>query len=225
MPAKPSNGFTLTELCTVVAVIFLVASLLIPAVEQAKGKIRDTLCLHNLHQWGIATFVYATEHDGYLPDDGAPNPGPTTTNLGWYIQLPRQMGIPRYHGMAWRTNPALKPDWSVWICPDNPRRSNGRNLFHYCLNQHVNGTGRHNQPTRLSNIQQPSKRVWLFDSKNLPAVGSWSYLHTNLHGGGAQVLFLDGHAARFSKRDYWDFTSGHVRIDFGELIWIPSVGH
>jgi hypothetical protein len=32
-----------------------------------------------------------------------------------------------------------------YLCRGNPCRSNGNNLFHYCLNEHVNGLGSGNQ--------------------------------------------------------------------------------
>jgi hypothetical protein len=41
-----------------------------------------------------------------------------------------------------------------YVCYGNTRRSNGNNLFHYCLNEHVNGIGTGNQ-TKLSSIPRP----------------------------------------------------------------------
>jgi prepilin-type processing-associated H-X9-DG protein len=63
--------------------------------------------------------------------------------------------------------------------------------------------------------------VWLFDTKNLPAVGSWTYVHTNLHSHGAQFAFLDGHAARFRAAACWDPVTGQPLTDNPELVWIP----
>src|SRR5438093_4418002 len=31
-------------------------------------------CLNNLKQWGLATHLYADDHDDFLPPDGTPNP-------------------------------------------------------------------------------------------------------------------------------------------------------
>jgi len=212
-------GFTLIELITVVTVIAVVLSLLMPVMEQVRRKINNTLCRHQLRQWGIATQLYVTHHDGYLPSEGNPNPGPNTTRSGWYELLPHEIGLPGYHLMPWRTNASVKPGRTLWLCPDNTRRSNGRNLFHYCLNQYVNGTGKESQPTRLFSIAHPARVVWLFDSKNLPAVGRWTFMHTNLHGGGAQIVFLDAHVERVKNPPA---ENGVVRVDTpAELIWIP----
>jgi prepilin-type processing-associated H-X9-DG protein len=214
-------SFTLLELLVVVAGIAVLASLLLPVLSRAKLRVRDVACLNNLRQWGLATQLYAADHDDYLPPDGTPNPSDSATNTGWYVLLPRQLGLPRYHDQPWRTNPAVEPGRSLFICPSNPRRSNGRNLFHYCLNEQINGTADQNRPVRLSQLEAPLTLVWLFDSKNLPAVGYWNFVHTNLHQGGAQFAFLDGHAARFPRADYWDAATGKGRTNNPALRWFP----
>ncbi len=108
------------------------------------------------------------------------------------------------------------------MVPTNPRRSNGNNLFHYyCLNQYVNGTGADNRPVKIASLNRHSAIVWLYDSKNLPAVGTPNFVHTNLHSGGAQFTFLDGHSARFKKDDYWDSSGNRGRTNNPNLTWIP----
>jgi prepilin-type processing-associated H-X9-DG protein len=140
--------------------------------------------------------------------------------VGWYIQLPVQLSFPRYADMAWHTDSNADVGNSVWICPSNTRRSNGKNLFHYCLNENVNGSGNNNVSIRISAIRQPTAVVWLFDSKNLPAVGTPSYVHTNLHSGGAQFVFLDGHVQRFPLSAYRD-AAGNVITNNPNLVWYP----
>jgi prepilin-type N-terminal cleavage/methylation domain-containing protein/prepilin-type processing-associated H-X9-DG protein len=216
-----ARAFTLIEVLVVIAIIAILAALLLPVLGRAKARAQGVFCLNNLKQWGLATQLYVTDHGDYLPSDGTPNPGEEDTNTGWYIQLPQQLGLPRYHEMPWRTNAAVEPGRSPWICPANKRRSNGNNLFHYCLNEHVNGTGEQNRPVKLAAISQPSTVVWLFDTKNLPAVGYWGFVHTNLHSGGAQLTFLDGHAARLRNTEYWDFATNKGRTNNPSVQWIP----
>ena len=221
LPGTERKGLTLIELLVVIAMLAVLAGLLLPALAKAKNHGRSAFCLNNLRQWGLATHLYTTDYEDYLPPDGTPNPGNSSTNSGWYIQLPRQLDLPRYHQMQWRTNAAVDPGLSVWICPANRRRSNGRNLFHYCLNSYVDGTGADDRPVRLGFLPEPSRLVWLFDSKNLPAVGYWGYTHTNLHSQGAQFLFLDGHVRRFRKPEYWNDKTNKGRTDNPEIRWIP----
>jgi prepilin-type N-terminal cleavage/methylation domain-containing protein/prepilin-type processing-associated H-X9-DG protein len=212
------RAFTLIELLVVIAVIAILASLLLPVLSNSKQTAHAASCLGNLKQWGLATLLFADENEDLLPKDGAPNG--TSTEEGWYNDLPRMLGLPCYSEMAWRTNAALETGRSVWICPANQRRSNGNNLFHYCLNEHVNGTGSGNQ-ARLSLLPQPAQTVWLFDNGGLAAVAQQNNVHTNLHSHGAQFTFLDGHSARFRNREYWDFIANRGRTNNPDLIWMP----
>ena len=219
---KRIRAFTLIELLVVIAIIAILAAMLLPALSKAKQKAHAVVCLNNLKQWGLATQLYATDNGDYLPPDGTPNPGNSATNTGWYIQLPQVLTLPRYHAMPWRTNGAADVGRSVWICPSNPRRSNGNNLFHYCLNQYINDTGDENRPVKISSLRQHSALVYLFDSKNLPAVGTPNYVHTNLHSGGAQFTFLDGHSARFNSKEYWDYAAKKGRTNNTSIVWVPN---
>lgn len=221
IPARGRDAFTLLELLIVVAILVLLASLSLPAMARAGAHARALRCRAQLSQWGLATHLYAMDHEDRLPPEGFPNPTDHTTNSGWYIQLPRQLQLPRYHDMEWRTNPSAPPGSTVWLCPANPRRSNGRNLFHYCLNQHVDGTSAADQPVALSSLRDPSRLVWLFDTKNLPAVGGPNFTHTNLHLGGAQFLFLDGHTERHPRREYWEDTRNRGRTNPAVFQWQP----
>lgn len=215
---RTARAFTLIELLVVIAIIAILAALLLPALGQAKEKANAAACLNNLKQWGLATQIFALENDDYLPKDGSASGN--STDEGWYIDLPRVLKIPTYAEVPWRTNAAINPGRTIWICPTNPRRSNGANLFHYCLNRHVNLTGAENR-VKLTSIPRPPATVWLFDNGGAAPVAQQNNVHTNLHSGGANFTFLDGHAARFKNKDYWNFSNNTGLTNNPNLIWIP----
>lgn len=218
---RPTNAFTLIELLVVIAIIAILASLLLPALAKAKDKTRAATCLSNLKQWGVAAFMYSNGNNDVLCPDGDANPPPYT---GWYELLPPEIGLQPYSQMPWATVANAEPTKSIFICPSNPRRSNGNNLFHYCKNLLVNGSGTNQIRMKFSMVPTPSAIVYLFDSKNLPANGTNNFIHTNLHNVGAQFLFLDGHVKRFNQRDYFNASTGkpittNVNIIFNP--WFP----
>jgi prepilin-type N-terminal cleavage/methylation domain-containing protein/prepilin-type processing-associated H-X9-DG protein len=215
---KSKRAFTLIELLVVIAIIAILAALLLPALSSAKAKAQTVSCLNNLKQWGLATQMFALENNDLLPKDGTPNG--TSVNEGWYIDLPRVLGQPNYQLMEWRTNASADIGRTIWICPSNPRRSNSNNLFHYCLNEHVNASGSGNQ-VKLSTIPKPSYTIWLFDNGKLAGVAQQNNVHSNLHSAGANFTFLDGHSARFKSKEYWNFSNNTGLTNNPSLIWIP----
>ncbi len=63
---RPS-GFTLIELLVVVAVMGVLASLLLPALNRSKEKAQRLLCLNNLRQLQLAWQMYAHDHAEVIP--------------------------------------------------------------------------------------------------------------------------------------------------------------
>ena len=65
---KNIKGFTLIELLVVIAIIAVLLALLLPSLQMAKLAAMDILCKSNLHNYSLATELYAYENKDMYPN-------------------------------------------------------------------------------------------------------------------------------------------------------------
>jgi prepilin-type N-terminal cleavage/methylation domain-containing protein/prepilin-type processing-associated H-X9-DG protein len=65
-PRDKRGAFTLIELLVVIAIIAILAAILFPVFAQAREKARQTSCLSNTKQIGLALMMYVQDYDEHL---------------------------------------------------------------------------------------------------------------------------------------------------------------
>ncbi len=63
------TGFTLIEMLVVIGIVALITALLFPAFSRVREKGRQTVCLSNERQLGVAILMYTHDNDDFLPPD------------------------------------------------------------------------------------------------------------------------------------------------------------
>lgn len=75
------RGVTILELSCVIAIISLLLALLLPAVQSARERARETVCKNNLYQINLAVAQYVDTHKTI------PGPGTEGQTGGWIVEI------------------------------------------------------------------------------------------------------------------------------------------
>lgn len=155
------HKFTIVELMIAIAIIMILISLLLPALEKARSLAREIGCKNNLKQIGILWNHYSDLFDGYLPLTYQMN---TNWSHNLYVSglLKTQMlntGI----GLAGRE--ADKRNCKLLQCPGNPSVQTyaGMGGLKWSLGNWVSSEEWTGRSVKMFRITLPSERGMVVD--------------------------------------------------------------
>jgi len=194
------RGFTLIELLVVIAIIAILAAILFPVFARAREKARQTSCLSNCKQFGLAMLMYAQDYDGcFRASNGDPAGNPIVTPM---------QGEGRWQALSYYA-PYIK-NQQMYVCPSSrAATSYGQIVWNsttgamYNTGQQAIDTISANAPLGVAGTawMAEGSNVWLWDWGE--AAGNTSLfprLRYNVHNDGLNLAFFDGHAKFRSYR-------------------------
>jgi prepilin-type N-terminal cleavage/methylation domain-containing protein/prepilin-type processing-associated H-X9-DG protein len=143
--SRPRPAFTLIEMLTVVALIAILMSLLLPAVQRVREAAARMKCANNLRQIGLALAAYEAEQGryptiGYGPDIAGSTvsfdpqyPLSTFAYLLPYLEkndIYNQFDPTRYYNDP-ANRAASRNAVPTYLCPTNPARSGSVDPYGY----------------------------------------------------------------------------------------------
>ncbi len=210
MHKQRREGFTLIELLVVIAIIAILAAILFPVFAKAREKARQTSCLSNVKQAGLAVAQYIQDYDErFMTNNVDPNTAASqSTEAAWHGWVSNVL------------NPYVK-NWQIFQCPSRTtggwwtQPQSGRPVG-YCYgymvgyNQELAAVSRTPRGIAHMALMWDSINAWGdfiggIQDRDVLWFKNKQYQNTHWHNEKQNFLFADGHAKSGSFDGmFWD---------------------